>query len=911
MPHPGLDALFNPRSVAIIGASDDPTRIGGRPLRYLKESGFEGAIRPVNPRRDRVQGIEAYPDVGEAPGEIDVAIVAVPAGITLETLEACAGRGVKAAIVFTSGFAETDADGAARQRRMGEIARASGMRILGPNCLGVYNAAIGYFATFTTTLDLHRPKPGPVAIVSQSGAYGSHIGLLAHRRRIGVGFWATTGNECDVTASECIAWMAGRPEIDVVAAYAEGVRDGDALLRSLDAARAGGKCVFFTKTGRSEVGAEAARSHTAALAGADAVFDAVLAQHGVVRAGDTEEMLDAAYAASFGALPSNRRIGIVTISGGAGVLMADEAAARGLEVAPMPEAAQRRLKEKISFCTPRNPVDVTAQVFNAPHLVGEFLDAMLDDGDYGAVVVFFSYVASVRFMAKPVLEALARARERHPRRPILMSMIGSGDAIASYEALNVPVFEDPVRAVRAVSALARAAEGLAQPSGADADRDGNADAVAYPSGDRHSGARLGTVPAERPRAVTSVHPSGDRCPSPATARTMPVVASVHPPGHRYPGGRLDEREALQPPSPPAVTRNRLTYEGDRGALAKIAVTNALLTMSTLGIYRFWGKTRVRRHLWSRTSFLDDSLEYTGTGKELCLGFLVAAAVVGLLVATGFGIEWAFAEKLPALLVLDSIQIVVFLFLIGVAAYRARRYRLVRTQWRGIRFSQDGSSLRYALLAIGWGSVAILSLGIAYPVYRTRLQHYRTTHTFFGDRRFRFEGRAAALMRPWLLAWLLFLPTLGLTYLWYRVREFRYFAGKSRCGALSFESGLRTGPVLLTVLVYVGLSLITLMLAFGFVFGILLLPAASEIAAGGLPIAYMTPGVIAAVLAVAAATFVVSGLVQLLFFTHPLCLAVCNSFSIIGDEDYRTVTQGRQAMPGRGEGLADVLDVGAI
>ena len=497
MPRSGLDALFNPRSVAIIGASEDPARIGGRSLRYLKESGFEGAIRPVNPRRDRVQGIEAYPAVGEAPGEIDVAIVAVPAGITLETLEACAGRGVKAAIVFTSGFAEIGGDGAARQRRMGEIARASGMRILGPNCLGVYNAAIGYFATFTTTLDLHRPKPGPVAIVSQSGAYGSHLGLLAHRRRIGVGFWVTTGNECDVTASECIAWMADRPEVDVVAAYAEGVRDGDALLRSLDAARAGGKCVFFTKTGRSEVGAEAARSHTAALAGADAVFDAVLAQHGVVRTGNTEEMLDAACAASFGALPSNPRIGIMTISGGAGVLMADEAVARGLEVAPMPEAAQRRLKEKISFCTPRNPVDVTAQVFNAPHLVGEFLNAMLDDGDYGAVVVFFTYVASARFMVKPVLEALARARERHPRRPILMSMIGSDDAVASYEALNVPVFEDPVRAVRAVAALARAAEGLAQPSGADADRDGNAD------------------------------------------------AAVHPPGNRYPGGRLDEHEALR------------------------------------------------------------------------------------------------------------------------------------------------------------------------------------------------------------------------------------------------------------------------------------------------------------------------------------------------------------------------------
>ena len=491
MPQSGLDALFNPRSVAIIGATEDPTRIGGRPLRYLRESGFQGEIWPINPRRARIQGLEARPDIAEVPGIIDVAIVAVPALRAVETIEACAERGVGAAVVFSSGFAETGADGAARQRRMGEIARASGMRILGPNCLGVYNAAIGYFATFTTTLDIHRPQPGPVAIVSQSGAYGSHLGLLARRRRIEVGLWVTTGNECDVTVPECIAWMAARSETEVVTAYAEGTQDGDALLASLDTARAHGKAVFFLKAGRSEAGAEAARSHTAALAGADAVFDSILAQHGIVRTDNTEEMLDAAYAASFGVLPAGRRTGFMTISGGAGVLMADEAVAHGLEVAPMPEATQSRLKETLSFCTPRNPVDITAQVFNAPHLVGEFLDAMLDEGDYTAIVIFFTYVASVEFMAKPTLDALARARERHPHRPIFMSMIGSGDAIAPYEALNVPVFEDPVRAVRAVSALVRVREGLARGPAA------SADATAHPPGDRYIGGRLDEHEAQR------------------------------------------------------------------------------------------------------------------------------------------------------------------------------------------------------------------------------------------------------------------------------------------------------------------------------------------------------------------------------------------------------------------------------
>ena len=578
MPRSGLDALFNPRSVAIIGASDDPIRIGGRPLRYLRTFGFEGAVWPVNPRRERVQGVEAHPTIDDVPGEVDVAIVAVPSGMTLDTLEACSGRGVKASVVFTSGFAETGAEGAARQRRMGEIARESGMRILGPNCLGVYNAAIGFFATFTTTLDLHRPQPGPVAVVSQSGAYGSHLGLLARRWRIGVGLWVTTGNECDVTVPECIEWMAAREEVGVVAAYAEGVRNGDALLASLDAARSCGKPVIFTKAGRSRAGAEAARSHTAALAGSDAVFDAVLAQHGIVRAASTEEMLDAAYAASIGVLPPSRRVGFMTISGGAGVLMADEAVALGLEVAPMPEAAQARLRAKLSFCAPRNPVDVTAQVFNATHLLGEFLDEMLDEGNYGAIVVFLTYAASVDFMVQPTRDAFARARERHPNRAILLSMVGSEEAIVPYEAMGVPVFEDPVRAVRVVSALARVAEGLARGPGADAcppkgAGGRRADVVAYQEG---ADADMG---ADRASSAPRSHDgTGLSAPDPAPVQAGDADAAVDagpatpPPGKRYTGGRLDEYEARRllaswgiPTAPAYVARHA-------GEAARIART---------------------------------------------------------------------------------------------------------------------------------------------------------------------------------------------------------------------------------------------------------------------------------------------------------------------------------------------------
>ncbi|TFH40658.1 MAG: CoA-binding protein, partial [Lysobacterales bacterium] len=197
-----LTALLKPRSVAIIGASNDPGRIGGRPLRYLIDVGYAGGIYPVNPGRETVQGLPSFPNVSAIPDPVDLVVIAIPADKAITSLEECAARGVKAAVVFTAGFAETGEAGRALQNRMSDIARSSGMRILGPNCLGIYNSAIGFFATFTSTLENGMPKPVGVGLVSQSGAYGSHVSLLAIRRGIGVRYWITTGNECDVEIGE-------------------------------------------------------------------------------------------------------------------------------------------------------------------------------------------------------------------------------------------------------------------------------------------------------------------------------------------------------------------------------------------------------------------------------------------------------------------------------------------------------------------------------------------------------------------------------------------------------------------------------------------------------------------------------------------------------------------------------------
>ena len=212
------------------------------------------------------------------------------------------------------------------------IAREGGLRLLGPNCLGVFNPQIGFFGTFTQSLDKEMPGPGPLAIVSQSGAYGSHIAYLARQRGIGINYWITTGNEADVDVAQCLEWMAVQPDIKVIMAYVEGVRDGERFRRALALARENRKPVIMMKVGRSEIGAKAASSHTASLAGSDAIYDALFRQYGVHRSTTTEEQIDIAYACARGIYPRSNKLGVVTLSGGAGVLISDSAERNGLDV---------------------------------------------------------------------------------------------------------------------------------------------------------------------------------------------------------------------------------------------------------------------------------------------------------------------------------------------------------------------------------------------------------------------------------------------------------------------------------------------------------------------------------------------------------------------------------------------------
>lgn len=456
--HSTIDTLLRPRSVAIFGASDDPTRISGRPLRYLLEAGFAGPIYPINPNRKTVQGVTAYASLAAVPETPDVALIAVPAALTEQAIRDCVEKGVKGAVIFSAGYAESGEDGLAVQQRVADIARAGGLRLLGPNCLGVFNPRIGFYGTFTQSLDKEMPSPGPLGIVSQSGAYGSHIAYLARQRGMGINYWITTGNEADVDVSECLEWMAGQDDVKVIMAYVEGIRDGERFRRALALARRNRKPVIMMKVGRSEIGARAASSHTASLAGSDAIYDALFRQYGVHRAETTEEQLDVAYACMRGIYPRGDKLGVVTLSGGAGVLISDAAERYGLDVAAMPEKAQQALQALLPFATVTNPVDTTAQALNDMNLLAQNIEVMLEQGGYDALLGFFSTVPNTRTLSQPLRQAIESGCARYPDRLIALEMVADKEVVREYEQAGFLVFEDAARAVAALAALTRFAK---------------------------------------------------------------------------------------------------------------------------------------------------------------------------------------------------------------------------------------------------------------------------------------------------------------------------------------------------------------------------------------------------------------------------------------------------------------------
>ena len=461
---PPFGRLLNPETVAVIGASEDPSRIGGKPIAYMLKQGYAGQILPVNPKRATVQGLKAYPSIEALPQTPDVAVVAVPAASVLDTITALAQKGTAGAILFSAGFAEVGAEGAALQDELVAIARAHGMRLIGPNSLGMLNPRIHFYGSFATGLELGFPEPGHVGIVSQSGAYGAHLMTAAVAAGIGLSMMVMTGNEADLTLGDVVNMLVDDPNTKVIALYSEGIRQSATLVSALERAREQHKPVVIMKVGQSALGQAAALSHTASVAGDDRVFDAVMAELGVIRVQTTEQMLDIARLATRGIYPAHNTLGVFTISGGAGVIISDAAATHGLPMPAMPEAAQQHLHELLPFCTPTNPVDTTAQVLNDMSLLRTFTESLVVDGGYESILGFVTYTATAATSGERVREALRAVAQAHPQRLFVLNAMGDAEKLKRYEEDGFTIFEDPSRAVAAIAAMGRYGQAFSNPS---------------------------------------------------------------------------------------------------------------------------------------------------------------------------------------------------------------------------------------------------------------------------------------------------------------------------------------------------------------------------------------------------------------------------------------------------------------
>jgi len=454
-----LDTLIAPRSIAIIGASEDASRAGGRPIAALLRLGYRGRILPINPNRSTVQGLPCFPDVDAINGDIDVALIALPAVAACDAAEACARRGVRAAVVFSAGFAELDEQGAALQARLTRTARVSGMRVLGPNCIGMFNANESAWLTFTTVLDDLQSGVGRVAMVSQSGGYGSAVLKLGLQEGLRFGVWVTTGNECDVEVGELLQALAPRPDVSAIVLYVEGVRSGPTFIGGLDMARRHGKPVIAMKVGRTAAGASAVASHTASLAGEDWVYDEVLRAYGAVRVRTTEELIDVARAFESQRLPLGNRLGVVTTSGGIGAQIADFASEAGLVLPPPPAQTQAGIRQLAPQAATGNPVDVTGLVLTSPEVMAKVLGEVLKSGSYDLVYVFLGLIAGNRKMADTLLTTLSAVRAQFADQIIAISIIGDDEVARRYEEAGFLVARDPSRAVRSIAALVRMGQG--------------------------------------------------------------------------------------------------------------------------------------------------------------------------------------------------------------------------------------------------------------------------------------------------------------------------------------------------------------------------------------------------------------------------------------------------------------------
>jgi acyl-CoA synthetase (NDP forming) len=453
-----LSPLLQPRSIAMIGASNNPARIGGMPLELLRHFNFEGEVYPINPKYEEVFGYRCYPDIEALPQAPDLVVLAIGAGDVTAMLRRCHARGVKAAIVYAAGFAEMGGEGQVLQEELERFAEESGMVVAGPNCMGFANLNSRAFTAFATVFKNVPPQTGigRASLVTQSGNVCSTVFALMRQLGIECSHFINTGNEACVEFSEYLEFLAQDEQTDCVIGYVEQLRNGPRFIESALAFAEADKPLILYKAGQTEKGSEAVRSHTSALAGNMALYEAAFRQLNVIQGQDFTQMADIAMLSGFRQRTGGKRIAIVTLSGALGAILADKFIGAGLDVPTLPDEVQQTLRDGIpDYGMVSNPIDVTGNIVNNPDFVSAVFSALAKTDAVDTVVIYASGSLLDR-MAEPLMKVAAE-------NPRLFVAIDTGKAKCREQLANagIPVFTDIGRASQALAPYCHWLEGRA------------------------------------------------------------------------------------------------------------------------------------------------------------------------------------------------------------------------------------------------------------------------------------------------------------------------------------------------------------------------------------------------------------------------------------------------------------------
>lgn len=446
-----LSSIFEPASIAVVGASNNETKWGGRLLKNIL-SGFKGQVYPVNPNEKVVQGVISYPSVMDIPGEVGMAVIAVPVQFVLPVVEECGKKGVKGLVVISAGFSESGEAGGVLEQKLVSLVRKYGMRMIGPNTLGIVNEPVNLNASIIGRL----PRPGQISFITQSGTLGLAIADWTIDMGLGLCKVISTGNKADTDDVDLIEYLDSDPSTGVIAMYAEGIKRGR---KFIEAARRIKKPIIAIKTGRSKRGAKAVFSHTGSIAGSDEIYSAAFRQAGILRVDTIDEVFDAALAFSCQPLPKGNNVAILSNGGGASIVAADECERHGINIVDLAEETKEKIKKVIpEFASASNPVDTAGTTSFT--IYNEAIKALLRDKNVDALIVI--YVHTQMSNAIPPAEAVVEIKRKCPK-PVIACWMGGAGTEEGVEILKsgcLPNYSVPERAVKALAALIRHREFL-------------------------------------------------------------------------------------------------------------------------------------------------------------------------------------------------------------------------------------------------------------------------------------------------------------------------------------------------------------------------------------------------------------------------------------------------------------------